>query len=501
MTRLGWRIATLVACAALAPTAQAQVPSKPPESSAPKDLSQRQRVGMVRLAESPAPKELSVSPAPAPVPALEYRLLPISSELNPGDAAPIYLRIRYEMQEEDWKEINEAPVKLLQLPLDRLPISEARKTVNRATARLELIEFGAHRKTCDWNYTLPEQRLERIAILLPDVQAMRGWGRMVALKARIEIAERNYGAAIRTLETGLALARHVAGGPFYINGLVGVAIAHSLLYCCEEFVAQPGAPNLYWALTALPRPLISFRDAHETEMRLAESMMPELTELDRPRTGEEWHGLLKRMHEHFVRWCRLSLADGDDTPIVKGLAGWDFARFRSESLPSAREHLKTARRLSDSQLRAMSEDQVVALYIGGRYRELRDDLFKGAYLRARDARPLFSAAEKRLIAAKSGPIALFVLMQPAVQSVMWAELNLDRRIAALRVIEAIRMYAAAHDGSLPDALGQVTEIPVPEDPATGTPFEYRRDGAAALLSGPRAEMPFPRPSYRITIRR
>ena len=40
-------------------------------------------------------------------------------------------------------------------------------------SKLKQIEFGAHRKTCEWNYTLPEERLNVIKILLPDAQSMR----------------------------------------------------------------------------------------------------------------------------------------------------------------------------------------------------------------------------------------------------------------------------------------------------------------------------------------
>ena len=51
----------------------------------------------------------------------------------------------------------------------------------------------------------------------------------------------------------------------------------------------------------------------------------------------------------------------------------------------------------------MSDDQVVALYLAGRYHELWDDLFKAGYLPLREAIPQIAAAEKRLEAARSGP--------------------------------------------------------------------------------------------------
>jgi hypothetical protein len=54
----------------------------------------------------------------------------------------------------------------------------------------------------------------------------------------------------------------------------------------------------------------------------------------------------------------------------------------------------------------------------------------------------------------------------------------------LRVIEALRMYAADHDGALPAKLADIEEVPVPTNPATGKPFVYRLDGAKAILELP-----------------
>ena len=120
--------------------------------------------------------------------------------------------------------------------------------MNQWLGRLKLLEFGTRREYCDWSFTLPEQRLDAIEILLPDTQSMRTWARLLALKARVEIAERKLDQAVGTIETGLAFGRHVAEGPFLINALVGMAICNSMLDRLEELIEQPGAPNLYWAL-------------------------------------------------------------------------------------------------------------------------------------------------------------------------------------------------------------------------------------------------------------
>jgi hypothetical protein len=59
--------------------------------------------------------------------------------------------------------------------------------------------------------------------------------------------------------------------------------------------------------------------------------------------------------------------------------------------------------------------------------------------------------------------------------------RLDQKIALLRHVEAIRMYAAEH-GKLPSQLSDVS-VPLPPDPFTGKPFLYEVDGRKAILRG------------------
>src|SRR5262249_18120850 len=101
--------------------------------------------------EPPKPRELALSPAAAPVPALKYRLLPSTAELTPGDAAPIYLRIHgYEDtgMEPYWKQISEKSGMWRDLPLDQLPIAKAREFVGLWSGKLRQLEYGTRRKTC-----------------------------------------------------------------------------------------------------------------------------------------------------------------------------------------------------------------------------------------------------------------------------------------------------------------------------------------------------------------
>lgn len=59
----------------------------------------------------------------------------------------------------------------------------------------------------------------------------------------------------------------------------------------------------------------------------------------------------------------------------------------------------------------------------------------------------------------------------------------DRDVAALQCIEAIRLYPATHGGKFPNQLSDITDLTVPVNPATGSPFVYRRSGSKATLEG------------------
>ena len=111
----------------------------------------------------------------------------------------------------------------------------------------------------------------------------------------------------------------------------------------------------------------------------------------------------------------------------------------------------------------------------------------------------------RLVLSDAPAIPLAPLVLPAIQKVMMARVRLDRRIAALRCVEAVRLYGAAHGAKLPATLGAIKEVPIPTDPGTGKEFAYRVAGDRATLSGPPLpkEPPNPQttPSYELRLER
>jgi tetratricopeptide (TPR) repeat protein len=72
-------------------------------------------------------------------------------------------------------------------------------------------------------------------------------------------------------------------------------------------------------------------------------------------------------------------------------------------------------------------------------------------------------------------------LKPAHDMVLKQMNHVDRKIAALQCIEALRLYADTHDGKLPQLLSDATDIKIPVDPVKKKPFSYKSTGSEAIL--------------------
>jgi hypothetical protein len=449
-------------------------------------------------------RELTVSAASVPYPALKYRLFPLHSERKDGNAVPIYLRLNHGQADAARNLWIEEPEKWNKLPLDKIPLDEAKKFMEQFARFYQQFDFGARRKSAEWNYTVDQPSV--VDIGLPDTQSMRSFVPMMILKVRVEAAEGNYPASVRMLETCFSFSQQISEAPFLVSALVGIASASLFADALADVIERPDAPSLYWALTALPRPLIDLRKGMEFEQRFLDMQYPELADLDRQRTKEQWDAVLVRIRREERR---LSDINQLSIPRLSDRAPEDPAD-KSPDLRLAKAYLVDRVGLKSKTVDAMPAAQVLVLWIARYAREAYDDNFKASYLPYPQARVEAAAAEERVKSAlafaplvESEAARFLQTLLPVSIKVLGAQCRLERKLAMLRIVEALRLHAEANDGTLPDRLDQITVVPIPHDPGTGKPFEYERKGATATLASriPGERLDASGLRYRITLRK
>jgi hypothetical protein len=443
--------------------------------------------GYARGAEQ-EPVRIVLHPAPPPRPVLKYQLLPTLYERRPGNAVVFYGRVKAEQKaffnsEEIWENIYRA----LEAPLEELRDMEHILRFQDGGI-FRFMEQGGQCEDADWQYPVEE---DRYLTLLPDAQQQRQFARLLVADARGRIARGDFDGTLRTLKVGYAMARHSADAPFIVTGLVGVAIGDMMSDCVLELIQQPGAPNLYWSLTYLPAPFLDTRPIFEGEMLAVGYAFPPLRNADYSVSDPGyWRRQLEKMAELHAEYF---VMEPDEE-----------ARFRREMVVRLLRGYPLAKRalieqgMTPEEVEAMAVGQVILLHTARQFDEARDDLLGCVLLPYWQARPhVHELAERMMRAGHRWEEALPLCDEyfPGVEVGSAAFARLDRRIAELRLFEALRLYGASHGGRLPERLEDLG-VPIPIDPITGKPFAYRLDGDVAHVDGP----PMPGKPCRYEIR-
>jgi len=296
--------------------------------------------------------ELTLSPAKASEAVKKYHLLPTADEQTDSDALPLYRKAIESLPQDSQRDkISE----WLKMPPQDLPSAEVKSTLSQFGSTLELLRQASLSKRCNWP-------AGEIAAATEDLSKYRELAFVLAVQARLQIAQGLFDQAFSNIRTGIVMARHLGEGPTLIEGLVGVATGALMCKQLEEVIQYPDAPTFYWALQSLPRPLIDLNKQIELE-----------------------------------------LAD--------------------------------LKKQSDPLLRRQQEEQ----------------------------------------------------LKPSHDRVRVIGKRLDRDVAALQCLEAMRLYAGKHNGKFPDDLSQITDLRIPDNPIDQKPFAYRKTGSKAVLEAPAPE--------------
>ena len=406
-----------------------------------------------------------VQPMAVPKPALKYQLLPELRELNPGNPVQYYLRCFCEQRQFFFsKEATEERNRYLSMPLAEL---RSRKVRQYGGTALRQADWAARLETPDW------QLVQRVQTEGTDMQASE-LARLQILAAalqarfRIEVAGQHFDDAVRTAKTMLALARHLGDYPAATANLLGVIVAESAFGTLEEMVQQPACPNLYWALTDLPCPLVEVRKGFQGDCVRAATELREIRE-DAAMSNEQLQRFISSLSG------KLGFAREQ-----AGRAPWNL-RAALTAIASDPERVQAGRdRLveagfSKELLQKLPTLQVVLLDEKREYETERDGAMKLLGLPLWEIDGLRVSREQ-----KQRGEGIVADLLPQVLASRRAQAQLEQRTGLLRHIEALRLYAAEHGGPLPLHLSELP-VPVPSDPFTGKPFDYKLDGGIAIL--------------------
>jgi hypothetical protein len=417
------------------------------------------------------PIKLTIHPMAAPRPSLRYQLLPEFGRRVDGNAAVYYGKVTAEHigvfgnrelieKIDNWRE---------------LPLADLRKDdIEMPTQSIEtMLDWAARCEHCDWQLPVREQNYFEMP--LAEAQQTRQFARILGARARIHIARREYGDAIKCFQSALALGRNVAEGETLVNGLIGIAVCGVTVGQLQTFVEQPDAPNLYWALTMLPRPMIDMRRAVEAEMYGATTLFPEVRDLDAQRSPDEWRQVLSRFWRRQAKYAKEANQDAGSADELLEASLRDY--------PNAKQALLD-RGMAAEKVDAMPAAQAVFVDMVTTLEDHRDALFEWMFVPYPDGIDRMLAVQAEIMNGEQrNPARLLEkLLVPAVAAAYAANHRLDREFALLRIVEALRIYGASHNGRLPEKLSDVTEVPIPDDPISGKPFEYHLQDAIAAIT-------------------
>ncbi|MGD0518354.1 MAG: hypothetical protein ABSA26_12535 [Thermoguttaceae bacterium] len=439
---------------------------------------------------------LTIYPAPIPRPAMKYHLLPRLVDQTPGNAAPLYdtvfMQIAWEdgikdglskdLKDEKEREkffTNADKLSLwLDTPLDELPKDDVRKILNDVQPWwLEYAEIASRRMECEWETPIREM-YNPWDINLYNMQCARSLGRIIAMKARLSLAEGKPEDALKTLQMGFALSQHIgkAKEPL-VSYLVGLSIAGMMRDQLLDLTQLKDAPNLYWSLSNLPHPFLNPQNAIEWEELAMKQQIPAFQEAKKGHhSPEQWQKLAEETVDkaNYIMG-ELSHLKGQKTAKSEKV---DAKKMLEKNYPIARDYLIKLG-WPEKEIQSMAPAHVALLYGAEIWEEMHDDDTKWMGINYSqwpgNLREHYSDLLKKY---GQNPLLQFL---PAYGVTARAQARTEKAFESLRCIEAIRLYAYSHDGKLPGSLDDIKEVPIPPNPMTGKPFSYHVEGNTAVL--------------------
>ena len=447
---------------------------------------------------------LKVYPQAAPIPALKHRLIPDPNDRTDGNSAMFYLKaMGFIEQSNAFKQLREMEQKWAQqardsgnvtadyppyswrdLPPSELPLDEVEDYLMLIGFQKSLLYDAARRKNYSQDRAM-QRESNPIAYLLPEVQAMRQLARQQSVRLRYAVAQHRIDDAVEILSQIMTMANHVGRDEFLVSCLVGVAIEGIAIKQGLMLSQQSDVPNLYWAITACPDPMIDLSNAIVTERNFLPRQFPALARVDETvRPDAYWADFVE---EILPQWNTLTkqMNTWGDRSLGSNVGKFQMAAYIASQYEGARKFLNEVSAIKSEQLDKYSATQTVFLAMVKYHAIVMDEATVGFYLPPWSTeRPQAEAVQKRWRKELGWIADISEALVPATRQISSALTRTKQHLSLWQTVEAIRMTASGNDGKLPSSLDDFI-VPAPLDPVSGRPFEYGADGQTATITGQR----------------
>lgn len=433
-------------------------------------------------------------------PALRHRLFP-ATQVD-GNAAIYYLKAMGFLEQNDarqavsklyqkWRDeslesglADAKPGIWQKIPPEEIDLAQAKEFLTLHSFQSRELREAARRKHFDMDRRMEEVD-DPIGYLLPEIQTMRQLARVQSLRLRVALAEDRVDDAIEILQQQFAHARHLGDEPFLVSNLVGIAIGSIAWNDTIYLMERDDAPNLYWALATMPKPLVPLDQSLMYERGFLYEQLRALREVDEePKPVEYWNDFLDRLTPQFGYMSKELGFKGDSNDLEA--VRQSIVAFIVASYPGAKLYLLEQEGIDPETIKKYPPAQVVFLAAVRYYDYMRDEMFKYWYLpywQAPPKKPNPISQQIRDNEATYGPVTRPTnLFLPAVHAVRQAHARSLQTIALLQTVEAIRIYATRNDGRLPESLDDLP-LPAGVEPHTGKPPQYSLKGDSAIIAG------------------
>ncbi|MDR1480720.1 MAG: hypothetical protein LBJ00_17485 [Planctomycetaceae bacterium] len=465
--------------------------------------------------------KITVTPADLPCPLLKYRFNMYVTEMESGNAAPLYseayAKLENTIAQTLKANVYEKPEyakaqfpELFNIPLEKQDENAIEKLSFKAfpsksyfrkiwevvTAEQEekmfkslqpvynLIEKASKKRECDWSY---QQKFWGFSTVLNYVTNIRLLCKYLEDKAEWEIRNGKYDDAVKTIRLGLRVAEHVEDSDFpcMITSLIALACRGVMLNDIMLLSAQPDAPNLYPALTQINRNKNMYKKGLQMEqfaLFYAESPQEsqELMEREDELNKEESEKVLKFFAQTIMEGfpnqpSDIFVEDVSEAKITT--AAICLLCYRSGKT----QLLK--RGLTEAEIDKLSVYQVVTPFIVEELRIAYDKLIVANTLPIGSKHTAIEFSDDVESIGFDSPVDLYLqLFIPAVTAANKAILRTEQSIDLLQITEAIRYYAAFNNGNLPESLDQIEQLHVNKiGVVNNKPFAYRIEGDKAII--------------------